>query len=77
MRKDRPRITALDLVGMIGLYALAVALTPLFMPHLVNAPTWSEDPIWYLSSAIFGGFAAIAILYLRARHRRARSEAGP
>lgn len=77
MQKDRPRMTALDFIGMIALYAVAVALTPLFMPHLVNAPTWSEDPMWYLSSAILGGFAALAVLYLLARRQRARSEAGP
>lgn len=74
MSQHRSRVSALDLVGMFALYLIAVALSTFFMPHLLNAPTWSDDPMWYVSSAVIGGLLGVTFLYLRGRNQKARHE---
>lgn len=62
---------AAGLRQLLGLLAFYLVLTPAsvwLMPRLTGAPSWHDDPMWYLSAWSIG----LAFLFLLHRQQRRR-----
>ncbi len=72
MRRKKDQVSLVDVIGMGVSYVLAVAVVALVMPHLVHAPTWSDDPAWYVTSAVVGGLGGLACVFACSLWQRRR-----
>lgn len=65
---------AAGLRQLLGLLAFYLVLTPAsvwLMPRLTGAPTWQDDPTWYLSAWSIG-LAFLCLLHRQQRRRERR-----